>query len=96
MADFTEKKLQFITEMIQLADRLLLAQEDCEAMDVAYSTNGFNPGGANAFGDADFNVQNKHLTAAIVADIMFAIGTANTALTNVRVNLIKALSGGLP
>lgn len=96
MADFTEKKLQFITEMIGLADRLLLAQEDCEAMDVAYNTNGFNAGGANAFTDADFTVQNKHLTAAIVADVMFSIGQANTAIVNLRVNLIKALSGGLP
>ena len=96
MADFTAKKLQFATEMIQLADRLLLAQEDCEAMDVAYSTNGFNPGGAHAFSDSDFNVQNRHLTAAIVQDVMFAIGTANTAIVNLRVNLIKALPGGLP
>jgi hypothetical protein len=97
MANFTEKKLQFITDMIGLADRLLLSAEDCEAMDHAYSVNGFNPGGANAFGDADFNIQNKHLTAQSVADIMFAIGTVNNALTpGIKDSLRKALLGGLP
>ena len=95
--DYTEKKLQFITEMIGLADRLLLAAEDCSAMDAAYNVNGFIPGGANAIGDADFLIQNKHLTAAQVADIMFAIGTINNSMTPGILNsLRKALYGGLP
>lgn len=94
--DLTEKKLQFITEMIQLSDRLLLDAEDTAAMFSAYSVNGFDAGKQNQFRDDDFLVHNKHLTAAQVADIMFAIGTINTAFLPVLNSLRKALLGGLP
>jgi hypothetical protein len=97
MANFSQKKQEFAAQMIATADQALLLAQRVEALDAAYNVNAFNAGAANAFVDADFNEANRHLTATAVADVMFALGTLNAALTDgVKNSLRKALTGGLP
>jgi len=97
MANYSQKKQEFAAQMIATADQALLLKQRVEALDAAYNVNAFNAGAANAFVDADFNESNRHLTAAAVADVMFALGTINTAMeTGLLNSLRKALTGGLP
>lgn len=97
MPNFVNKRQEFAGEMIALSSALLTALDDCDNLDAAYSVNGFNSGGANEFEDEDFGGVNTHLSASIVADVMFALGTLRAAATEgLRDALRKALPGGLP
>ncbi len=97
MADFSGSKAEFSDQMIALERALLTAIEDMEAMTAALSAHGFDSGGANAFVDGDFAVNNKHLTAAIVNDVMFAFANIAPAISaGQRDALRKGIPGGLP
>jgi len=97
MADFTASKETFASQMIAAARTLLQLSDDLDALNAAYSVHGFNSGGAHQFIDEDFAVNNKHLTAAIVADAMFAIGTIDGDLTTgIRNSLRECIPGAIP
>jgi hypothetical protein len=97
MADFTGSKENFASQMISASRTLLTVIEDMDALNAAFSVHGFNDGGANEYQDADFNVNNKHLTAAIVFDVMFSIGTILGEVdTGQRNALRECIPGGLP
>lgn len=95
--DLTLSKKQFADDMQQVSRLFLQVKEKLHAMDEAYSVHGFNSG-PNAFVDADFNETNKHLSASIVQDAMFAIGTIDAAIESAGIEpaLRNCLPGGLP
>ena len=95
--DLTAKKEYFASQMITTADEALLLAQKCEEIVASFNVSGFNAGAANAYVNGDFDASNKHLTAAAVEDIMFALGTISNAFTDgVKNSLRKALGGGLP
>lgn len=97
MPNYARSKQTFADQMQQLASTLLSLAEQIDDLNACYSVHGFNTGGANAYVDADFDVTNTHLTAAIVADVMFALGTVDGAVTaGIRNSLRECLAGGLP
>jgi hypothetical protein len=97
MADFSASKQDFCNQMIALERTVLTAIEDMEALTAALAAHGFNSGGPNQFVDGDFSVNNKHLTAAIVNDVMFAFANiAPSISTGQRDALRKGIPGGLP
>ena len=97
MPDFKESKEAFASQMIAAARTLLQLADDLDALNAAFGVHGFQPGGANQFVDGDFAVNNKHLTASIVADTMFAIGTIDGNLTTgIRNSLRECIPGAIP
>lgn len=97
MADYTQSKQTFADQMQAVAKSLLTLAEQVDDLNACYSVHGFNSGGANAYTDADFSTANTHLTAAIVGDVMFALGTVDGALTTgIRNSLRECIAGGLP
>ena len=97
MPNFAQSKETFANQMIALCRQALQLADDLDALNAAFSVHGFQSGGANEFVDGDFATTNQHLTAAIVADAMFAIGTVDSALTTgIRNSLREAVPGGLP
>lgn len=97
MADFSGSKQDFANQMIASARSMLSVLEDFDALNQAFSVHGFQAGGANQFVDTDFSVNNKNLTAGIVNDVMFSIGTIlGEVNTGQRNSLRECISGGLP
>lgn len=97
MADFSGSKQDFANQMIAASRSLLQLADDLDNLNAAFSVHGFDSGGANPYVDGDFSVNNKHLTAAIVFDVMFAIGTVDGSLTTgLRNALRECIPGGLP
>ena len=97
MANFAGSKQDFANQMIAAARALLNLADDLDNLNASFSVHGFNSGGANAFTDGDFAVNNQHLTAAFVNDAMFAIGTIDGALTTgIRNSLREVIPGGIP
>jgi hypothetical protein len=97
MANYATSKQTFANQMQDLVGQLLRLADQMDDLNAAYSVHGFNSGGANEFVDGDFDVQNTHLTATIVADVMFAIGTIDGDMsTGIRNSLRECLVGGLP
>lgn len=97
MADFSGSKQDFANQMIAAARSFLSIVEDFDALNQSFSVHGFEDGGANEYQDADFSVNNKHLTASIVFDVMFAIGTILGEVdTGQRNALRECIPGGLP
>ena len=95
--DVTVSKEQFANQMIAAARELLNLANDLDNLNAAFNVHGFNGGGANQYVDSDFNQNNKHLTAAIVADVMFAVGTIVGDLdTGIRNSLREAIPGAIP
>lgn len=94
MADMTDSKLMFANQMQQVVAPLLKIAQQLDKLNASFSVHGFQTGGANAFADGDFTINNQHLTAQIVNDVMFAIGTIVTDLsTGVRNSLRECLPG---
>lgn len=97
MADFSGSKQDFANQMIAAARSFLSVVEDFDALNAAFSVHGFQSGGANEYVDGDFAVNNQHLTAAIVFDVMFSIGTIlGEVNTGQRNALRECIPGGLP
>lgn len=97
MADFTGSKEDFANQMVATARAFLAVIEDFDALNQAFSVHGFQSGGANEYQDADFNTSNKQLTAAIVFDVMFAVGTVLGEVDAGQRNAFReCISGGLP
>ena len=95
--DQTLSKEQFANQMIATARQLLNLADGLDNLNAAFNVHGFNSGGANEYVDADFSQTNKHLTAAIVEDVMFAIGTIVGDLnTGIRNSLREGIPGGIP
>lgn len=96
MADFTQSKQVFASQMQTVAEQLLQIAEQLDELDAAYGVHGFAANGAHPIVDGDFATSNTHLSAAICADVMFAIGTVSGALTTgVKNSLRECLLGGL-
>ena len=97
MADVTQSKQIFASQMIALAREILNRLDDMDNLNSAFGVHGFSAGGANPFTDGDFATNNTHLTASIVADVMFARGTLDGAATEgVRNALRSCIPGGIP
>ena len=97
MADFSGSKQDFANQMIAASRAALQLLEDLEALNAAFSVHGFESGGANQFVDGDFAVNNKHLTATIVFDVMFAVGTIVGEVDAGQRNALReCIPGGLP
>lgn len=96
MADFTGSKEDFSNQTVAICRQLVSLNADLVNLNAAYSIHGFNVGGPNAIVNADFTNSNKHLTATIVADALFAIGGAASALAPLLAALRNAIPGGLP
>jgi hypothetical protein len=95
--DLTQKKTQFSNDLVSFASRLILAAEDIDSLVAAYSVNHFAVGDTQQIVDGDYAIQNTHLSQSIVADVMFALGTLQSALTvGIRNSLREAIPGGLP
>lgn len=96
MADYTQSKQNFAGQMQAVATQVLRLAAQITELNAAYSVHGFQPSGANAFTNQDFTTTNPHLSAAIVADTMFAIGTLDQALTTGVLNSLReCLPGGI-
>lgn len=97
MPDVTQSKKDFCDQMIDISRRALNLIEDMDAINAAFSVHGFQQGGPNQFTDADFKVFNAHLTASIVFDVLFSIGTITAEInTGQRNALRECIPGGLP
>ena len=97
MADVTISKETFANQMIALAREILNRLDDMDNLNDAAGVHGFLSGGPNAFTDGDFASNNTHLTASIVFDTMFAIGTLDAAATaGIRNSLRECIPGGIP
>jgi hypothetical protein len=95
--DLTASKETFASEMIDLAREVLSLAQKLDYLDQAYGIHHFAPGDTNGFVDADFSATHTQLTAAIVADTMFALGTVANAISGgVRGSLLECLPGGQP
>lgn len=90
-------KKQFADDMQSTARLVLQVKDRIRRLNAAYSTHGFQTGGSNAFVDSDFTATNTHLTAALVAAVMFAIGGIDGNIDTGKENaLLSGLPGGLP
>lgn len=97
MADYSQSKQTFADQMQAVAKSLLLLAEQIDDLNASFSVHGFNSGGPHEYVDGDFTTANQHLTAAIVDDVMFALGTVDGALTTgIRNSLRECIAGGLP
>lgn len=99
MPDVSQSKKLFCEQMIDISKRALNIIEDMDAINAAFSVHGFQQGGPNQFTDADFKpfINLSHLTAAIVFDVLFSIGTIVGEInTGQRNSLRECIPGGLP
>ena len=97
MANFAASKQDFANQMIATARALLNLADDLDNLNAAFSVHGFNSGGPNQFIDGDFTTNNTSLTAAIVNDVMFAIGTLDgNFTTGIRNSLRECIPGAIP
>lgn len=97
MADYTASKALFAQQMVALAQQILRDAAAMDNLNACYSVHGFNNGGVNQFVDADFTTASgdSQLTAQIVQDVMFAVGTIVGTLTpGVRNSLRECIPGG--
>ena len=95
--DVTASKEQFASQMIATARAALALIEDMESLNATFSVHGFESGGANEFVDGDFNINNKHLTAGIVFDVLFSMGTILGEIDGGQRNALReCVPGGLP
>lgn len=95
--DLTAAKQQFANDMVALARETLQLVQKLDYLNAAFSVHGFQAGGKNAFTDGDFGTQNTQLSASIVNDVMFALGTLDAdATTGIRNSLLECIPGGQP
>lgn len=95
--NLTTAKAQFAADMVALARQTLLLVQHLDYLNQSYNVHGFQSGGANAFVDSDFTTNNTQLSASIVGDVMFALGTLSTdATTGIRNSLLECVPGGQP
>lgn len=97
MPHVEQSKKLFCDQMIDISKKLLALIGDMDNLNAAFSVHGFQDKGAQQFVDSDFNVFNTHLTAVIVFDVLFSIGTiTNEINTGQRNALRECVPGGLP
>ena len=95
--NLTASKEQFANQTIKVARAMLSVLEDMESLNSTFSVHGFQSGGANEYVDGDFNLANTHLTANIMFDAIFAMGTILSEIDGGQRNALEAtISGGLP
>lgn len=95
--DLTAAKQQFSADMVALARETLQLMQKLDYLNASYNVHGFQSGGKNQFVDGDFTTNNQQLSAQIVSDVMFALGTlATDATSGVRNSLLECIPGGQP
>jgi hypothetical protein len=89
--DLSAVKSDFATQAGAYAERLLDLVRDGEELEAFWFDRAFGVGSANEIQQGHLVGENAHLTPAILADVVNAIGTLKTALTSgIRGNLRRA------